>query len=56
MKLLKCKNGAMLIHDGEAGAYWVIAEICGKPSRLFAGGTPEKADSTFNYYSRIKQD
>lgn len=52
MKLLKCKNGAMLIHEGDTGTYWVITQICGKPVRLFAGGTPEKANDTFKYYSK----
>lgn len=56
MKFLRCKNGAILIHDCETGAYWVITEICGKPARLFAGATPEKAFNTFNYYSRINND
>ncbi len=56
MQLLKCKNGAILILDSEAGAYWVITSICSNPTRLFAGGTPEKANNTFNYYSRIKHD
>lgn len=51
MQLLKCKNGAILILDGETGAYWVITSICGNPTRLFAGGTPEKANNTFNYYA-----
>ena len=52
MKLLKCKNGAILILDSEAGAYWVITSICGNPTRLFAGGTLEKANNTFNYYAK----
>lgn len=52
MKLLKCKNGAMLLHDGETGAYWVVTEICGRPVKLFAGGTPDKANSTFRHYAK----
>ena len=52
MKLLKCKNGAILLHDGMTGAYWVVTEICGRPYKLFAGGTPEKANNTFKYYSK----
>ena len=40
MKLLRCKNGAILLLDGETGAYWVVTEICGRPVRLFAGATP----------------
>ena len=52
MKLLKCKNGAILLHDCVTGAYWVVTLICGNPARLFAGGTPEKANNTFNYYAK----
>lgn len=52
MKLLKCKNGAILILDGETGAYWIVTEICGRPYRLFAGATPEGANKTFNYYAK----
>lgn len=53
MKFLKCKNGAILLHD-ETGAYWVVTEICGHPYKLFAGETPEKANNTFKYYSKGK--
>lgn len=52
MKLLKCKNGAILLLDGETATYWVVTEICGNPTRLFAGATPEKAHNTFNYYAK----
>ena len=52
MKLLKCKNGAMLMFDTSTEAYWLVTEICGTPSRLFAGGHYDKAIATFNYYSR----
>ena len=52
MKLLKCKNGAILMFDGETGAYWLVTSICGKPTRLFAGGTPEKANNTFKHYAK----
>ena len=52
MQLLKCKNGAMLILDGETSAYWVITSICGNPARLFAGATPEEANGTFTHYAK----
>lgn len=55
MNLLKCKNGAMLIHDGHTNTYWVVTEICGNPYRLFAGGTYEKGCNTFNYYAKGEQ-
>ena len=52
MKLLRCKNGAILLLDGETGAYWVVTEICCRPVRLFAGATPDKANNTFRHYSK----
>lgn len=52
MNLLKCKNGAMLIHESETETYWVITQICGKPTRLFAGGTLDKANNTFRHYAK----
>ena len=52
MNLLKCKDGAILLHDGETGAYWVVTEICGRPVKLFAGATPETANKTFIDYTK----
>ena len=52
MKLLKCRNGAILFLDGETGAYWVVTDICGSPAKLFAGATPEKANGTFTHYAK----
>ena len=52
INLLKCKNGAILLHDASTSTYWVIAPICGKATRLFAGADIEKANNTFKFYSR----
>ena len=52
MNLLKCKNGCILMHDTTTDAYWLVTQICGKPTRLFAGGSRDKADRTFNHYAK----
>ena len=54
MNLLKCKNGSLLMIDTTTECYWLVTQICGKPTRLFAGGTPEKADRTFNHYAKME--
>ena len=52
MKLLKCKNGAMLIFEADTETYWVVAEIYGRPVKLFAGAEDATATETFNNYAK----
>lgn len=52
MNLLKCKNGCILMHDTTTDAYWLVTQICGKPARIFAGGSRDKADRTFSHYAK----
>lgn len=50
MNITKCNNGYLLLHDVEAEAYWLVTEICGKASRLFAGTEREGAEEFFKKY------
>lgn len=55
MHLLKCKAGCILMHDTITDAYWLVTQICGKATRLFAGESRDKADRTFDHYTK-KED
>ena len=55
MNLLKCKAGCLLMFDTNTEAFWLVTQICGKPTRLFAGGSRDKADRTFDHYTK-KED
>lgn len=47
--IVKRNRNATLVNLGEGG-YWVIAVINGRRTRLFAGGTPDKAERVYNWY------
>lgn len=47
--IVKRNRNATLVNLG-AGGYWVIAVINGRRTRLFAGGTLERAERVFGWY------